>query len=476
MRIRHRGGKKTPRIIGVLTVLGLLCALVSVYQVDRVSSFISSLSADVITVEFDGVRGNKLSVGSDVKVADALVGEVDDVEQSGRGTTVAKLRLDKYGAERLGARPRAQLRATTLLGGKYYVELQPDGQGEGESGLAIPLRDTKVPVELDEVLRAVPPPAQNGLQTTSRQLDRTLHEGGTEALQRTFKEAPGTLRPAGEVASALRGSPSGHDLTTLVSKTDGIARVLTQKDGQLGGVVESLADVSSALSDERRALSEATSDLPETLSRTDAGMHSLEGTFGQLSTTAKDARPTVAEVEPLVDELDSLSRQARPVVSDLVPVLEKARPVVNQLVPTAGQATRTLDNVKGPVLDRVRGPITSQVTSPWHGTGGFEGNGNDHKLYEEVGYLAARGANLSHYTDQNSQLIALALGVGTDVGGGIDPLGVGGMMSNLLGKNPPPATGQGRGVPSASDAPKPLQPLPSIGTDSPSIPKLQGPK
>lgn len=477
MRIRHGAGKRTPRVIGIITVFGLLGALIGVYQVDRVGSFVKSLSADSITAEFDGVRGSKLAVGGEVKVADAVIGQVDGVEQSGHGTTVATLRLDEYQAERLGSRPRAQLRATTLLGGKYYVDLQPGGHGAGLSGMTIPVRDTGVPVELDEVLRAVPPPAQSGLRTASRQLDRTLHEGGREALQRTFTEAPGTLRPAGELMSALQGNSSGHDLTTLVSKTNAIAEVLTEKDGQLGEVVDSTADISSALADEREALSGVTADLPETLKRTDSGMRSLEGTLARLSSTAEDVRPAVAELGPLVDQVDVLSREARPVVSDLVPVLKKARPVVDQLVPTAGQATRTLDNVRGPVLDRVRGPIVGQVTSPWHGTGGFKGNGNDHKMYEEVGYLAARGANLSHYTDHNSQLIALALGVGTDAVGGIDPLGLGALTSNLLGENPPPATEQQhRGGPPAPDVPKPLLPLPGLGAQSPSTPNSQGPR
>lgn len=112
--------------------------------------------------------------------------------------------------------------------------------------------------------------------------------------------------------------------------------------------------------------------------------------------------------------------KARPVVAELRPLLHDLRPVVDQLVPTAREATATLDNIEGPVMNRLKGPVKTTVTSSWHGTGYYEGNGNDHKFYEEVGYLAARAANLSQYGDKNGSLVALALGVGVSSIGGID--------------------------------------------------------
>lgn len=473
---RWRARLKSSRVVGALTILALVGALVGAYQTDELGSALSNWGSDTAKAEFAGVRGTKLKSGADVKVEGTVIGTIDTVEQTDRGTTVVSMSLGDYDAERLGSKPRARMRATTLLGGKYFVELLPSGDNGGQSGELIPVERTEVPVELDQVLRAVPAPAQDGLQTMARQLDRTLQQGGKQALQRTFQEAPEVLRLAEPVLSAAQGKHPGKDLTTLVSTTDQIARVLTKKDKQLGSIVDSLGNVSSTLASESRSLSHVVKTLPATLSNTTVGLHALEGTLHQLVETARDARPAVRRLGPLLERVDTFSQHARPVLNDLVPVLEQARPIVQTLVPTSEQATRTLDNVSGPVLDRVRGPITHRITSPWHGTGGFEGNGNDNKFYEELGYLAARGANASYHTDKNTQLVSLALGIGADALGGVNPLKLLG-EARSGGPGERQSNGAGPGQPQRPGAqPQDVSPLPlpNIVAPSPLINSLTG--
>ncbi|WP_176439927.1 MlaD family protein [Haloechinothrix alba] len=374
-------------------------------------------TGETVTAEFDGAPGLDPGV-SDVKVADVIVGTVGDVDQTEQGGALVSMDVDAGVVEKLGRAPSARIRATTLLGGRHYVDLQPSGDGEVFTGETIPSERTKLPVALDDVLSAVPPPAQDGVRTTARQLDRTLEQGGTEAMQRAFDEAPEVLSPAGSVLSAAQGRRPGRDLSELVTNTNAMADVLTQHDGQLGEIVDSFAGVSSSLTSESESLAEVTRGMPDTLSSTRAGLRSLRGTLGRLTDTAGKVRPAARELEPFLRELDSVSRQARPVVNDLVPVLERARPVVDELVPTSEHATETFDNISGPVLERVRGPIMDATTSSWQGTGHYEGGGNGHKFYEELGYLAARTAHLSHYGDNNSQIIALGGGTGISGVGG----------------------------------------------------------
>jgi phospholipid/cholesterol/gamma-HCH transport system substrate-binding protein len=59
------------------------------------------------------------------------------------------------------------------------------------------------------------------------------------------------------------------------------------------------------------------------------------------------------------------------------------------------------------------------VMSPWHGTGKYDGGGNDHKLYEETGYLLANTADVFKFHDKNGAMGRLMAGVGLSTPGGI---------------------------------------------------------
>lgn len=402
---------------GAVIAAGILVVLVLVYQKDAI--VVALRGGDEIEVEFAGPT-KLIPNNSDVKIAGSIVGTVSGLEHESGGTTSISMKVDGDVADKLGGTPSAVVRATTLLGGNYYVDLIPADDGREYDGTSIPSNRTRLPVELDQVLSAVPDSAQRGLQSMTRQLDGTLHNGGQEAIQELVRNTPDTLRPGASVLSAMRGEHPETDLRGLVVNVQGFAEAMTEREGQLGDIVNSLERTSATLSDRKEPLASAVGDLPATLTATRTGMRSLGGSLDRLGTTASNIRPTIHELDPLLEKTDAVLKEARPVVADLRPALEDLRPGVEQLVPAAGKATDVLNNVNGPVLDRVKGPITETVTSPWKGTGYYTGNGNDNLFYQEVGYLAARGANLSQYGDKNGSLLALALGVGGSSVGGAD--------------------------------------------------------
>ncbi|NKQ54245.1 MCE family protein [Amycolatopsis sp. K13G38] len=409
--------RRSPVLLGITVLVAVVAALVVVYQKDAIR--IAFSSGQQIQAEF--AKEYKLDADkSDVKIAGVIVGKVSGIEETADGHSLVSMKLDDGVVDRLGSTPSATIRATTLLGGNYYVDLAPAGDGKKFPGGAIPVERTHLPVELDQVLQAVPEPAQKGLQSMTRQLDATLAHGGTQSIQTLVAEAPGTLGPGADVLNALQGTQPGTDLSGLVTNLDGLAAVMTRRDGQLGSIVDNLATTTAALSAGSKPLARTLDGLPGTLASTRAGLQSLDGTFDRLDQTADKARPAVRELSPLLTKTDAAIRQTAPLVSELRPLLGQLRPVVQQLVPTAQNGTATLDNLGGPVMDRVSGPIMHTVLSPWHGTGDYQGNGNDHLLYQEVGYLAARAANLSQYGDKNGPLLALALGAGASSVGGTD--------------------------------------------------------
>jgi phospholipid/cholesterol/gamma-HCH transport system substrate-binding protein len=112
-------------------------------------------------------------------------------------------------------------------------------------------------------------------------------------------------------------------------------------------------------------------------------------------------------------------KEARPVIADARVVARDARPLVQDLVPTAENAMGLLDDVRGPVLGRLNGPVKKAVLSPWHGTGLYEGGGNDHLLYEEAAYLMSDTADVFKFHDHNGAMGRLMAGFGLSTPGGV---------------------------------------------------------
>jgi phospholipid/cholesterol/gamma-HCH transport system substrate-binding protein len=424
MKLLTRGRRRRARsttAIGLIVIAVVGLAGVAAFQKDRITSFLSP--GDTITAEFS--RQYKLiDYKSVVKLADVRVGEVTGAVESDHGTTLVSMRVDPGIRAKLGSEPSAEVRPTLVVGGIYYVSLVPGGRGtDFPDGATIPVERTTVPVELDQVLSTLTPPAQQGVRSSVRQLDGTLANGGQQQVKDLLAKAPATLVPAGDVLGAARGTQPGTDLPDLVVGLENTAAALNRTNGQFASILDSLATTTGALAAEREPLAQTIQTAPDTLRATRDGLTDLQPTLRALTETAPAFRPAAQALDPLLTELDPVLVRARPVVDDLNSLLGDAQPLVERLVPTAGKATRALGDVRGPVLDRINGPVRDAVLSPWKGTGVYAGGGDDHLFYQELAYLASAGDDVFKFKNQQGGVGRLMAGVGlsTLTGGASSP-------------------------------------------------------
>jgi phospholipid/cholesterol/gamma-HCH transport system substrate-binding protein len=410
---------RRPVLLGAVLLVLVLVALFSVYQKEKIGTWLASGSE----VKADFARSYRLVPNkSDVKMAGVVVGTVTDVQKGPNGTSEVSMKVDDDAAQKLGSAPSATIRPTTLLGGRYYLEVQQGGSPQHYDGDTIPVSRTHIPVELDQILAAIPTNARDSIQKTTKLTDEALSNGAGKSLGDVLDHSPDTLRPAGTVLKSAQGSRPDHDLWQLVPNLNTAAVALTEQRGQLGHVLDALRKTSGALSNSRTALTSTIGDLPDTLTQTNTGLRALGGSLDRLNATAVAARPAVQQLDPVLAKAEPVLSEARPLVGELRPVLREARPMVDELVPTAKDASTTLAEVKGPVMNRISGPVTKMVMSPWKGAGAYEGDGgNGHLFYQEVGYLAAHTANLSQYHNKNGAMLGLGLGAGVSSAGGNDP-------------------------------------------------------
>lgn len=419
--------RRSPFSLGLSVILGIaLIALLIAYK-ERIGVALSS--GERVTVhlaENYGVR----AYATEVKIAGIKVGDVTDVEPAADGATVTvKIDDEEYG--KLRSRPSARVRPSTLLGGKYYLELIPGGQSGAFAG-DIPRERAGVPVELDKVTRALQPDTLRSARRDVGHLDRALGADTRSELHQLLDHAPDTLRPAGDVLAAARGKHPETDLPKLVRGLHNTAAALTEQDGQLDAIVGDLATTSAVLGNRSPELRQALRVMPSTLDATKAGLGRLDATLAKLERTAGPVRPSARELARTLESLDPLLTKARPLVAELDHALTDARPLVKDLVPTARGTTEVLKDLEGPVLDRVNGPVLSTVRSPWHGEGPYAGGGGDFPLYKALAYALSGIAGGTGELDANGNQFVIAITAGPGSIAGL-PVNLEQFFTHLMG-------------------------------------------
>ncbi|WP_214369706.1 MlaD family protein [Pseudonocardia sp. H11422] len=410
MKLLRGFRQASPLKLGIVLVVLCLVVGAAAFQKNRILTMLSF--GETITAKFAQDHHLRPYV-TEVKIAGVPVGVVRGVALDDNGGVEVSMKLDSDAVDKLGTAPSAAIRATTVLGGNYYMELAPGGDRGRFSG-TIPAERTRVPVELGDVAETLQPDARVGMQRAVDRLDATLREGGRDAARDLLRDAPDALEPAGEVLAALRGATGDDmDLTRTVSGLENTARTLNRQQGQLDAIVGSMRDVTAVLDQRRDDVAATLDGLPVDLATARAGLADLDGTLQRVVTTADAARPAVHELGPLLDDADPVLAEARTFVADLRPVLADTRPLVESLVPTASDATAVLDDLSGPVLDRVNGPILHTVLSPYVGSGPYEGSGAaDRLFYQEFAYMAANIGNASKSTDPGGAMLPFNPGFG----------------------------------------------------------------
>src|SRR3954463_14127316 len=174
-----------------------------------------------------------LSEQADVRISGINVGKVVKVVKR-TGAARVTIELDgKYAP--LPADSQAILRSKTLLG-ETYVALTP-GNRHGSKipdGGALPERNVKAQIELDEVLRAFDRPTRRALHRWVASMDASLH-----GRSHDLSDALGNVGPAAE---------GGADLLTILDSQHAAVRHLIGDTGQVFSAIGSRSgDVQSLI-------------------------------------------------------------------------------------------------------------------------------------------------------------------------------------------------------------------------------------
>jgi phospholipid/cholesterol/gamma-HCH transport system substrate-binding protein len=264
-----------------------------------------------VTVPFD--EATQLAVEADVRISGVSVGRVKSIELSDEGLADAELEID----ERYAPIPddsRAILRQKTLLG-ETYVELTP-GSGDASAvpenplpeGGELPRAQVSDAVELDEIFRTFDEPTRAAFQTWQQDVSIALRHRGAD-----LSAAIGNLGPfASDLDRLLRILDSERLATRrFVRDTGEVFEALSERRGQLRGLIENSEAVFSTTAARNEALQDAFVALPTFLDEQRLTLERLERFAVDTDPLVQQLRPAARELSPTLIDLGRLAPELR---------------------------------------------------------------------------------------------------------------------------------------------------------------------
>lgn len=395
-------------IVVVLTTIGFYLA------------FSKSLpfSGDGYTVKAVFQDAQSIRANSPVRIAGVDVGKVTSIEHlldedgNGRDAAVITMTVEDE-ARPIKEDATLQLRPRLFLEGNLFVDVQPGSPSADElsSGGLIPLEQTAVSVQLDQVLTGLQQPVRENLQVFLKQFGDALDRyGGAAGFRESFRTSPKAYRATAQVNEALLGTQPG-DLVGVVRNLGDTVRALDQNEAQLQDLVTNLRIVTGSFASERQALEEGIAELPQALAVGRPALAKLNDALPPLRAFSREALPGVRAADRMLPAATPFLAQLRALVSK-----EELRGLVKDLRPTVPDLARLAKETL-PLLEETRelSSCFNSVVIPWSNlTIPAASDDPDLQVFKETGYSLAGVAGESRSGDAQGQWFRVLGGGGTN--------------------------------------------------------------
>ncbi len=376
----------------VLTVFGFYLAFTKSIPFTGEGYTLKAVFSDAQSIRAD----------SPVRVSGVDVGKVTEIEhltdEDGKGAdaAVVTMAIDEVGRP-IKEDATMQLRPRLFLEGNLFVDVHP-GTPQAEeldSGSVIPLEQTSISVQFDQVLTSLQAPVRDNLQIFLKEFGIALcgenpPQGGCEpgsggeGFRETFRTSPAAFGSTAQVNEALLGQQPG-DLAGFIRNLGTVFEALNRDQEQLKDLVTNFRIFTGSFAAESESLELAIAELPRLLSEGRPALAKLNDAFPQLRAFAREALPGTRAANRALDFANPWIRQMRKLVSK-----RELRGLVKDLRPTIPDLAR-LAKASLPFLEESRALSScfTNVVIPWGNTEvpAFEPNPGESKpVFKLTGY------------------------------------------------------------------------------------------
>ena len=348
-------------------MLIILIAVFLAYNANRGLPFVPTKELKV-----DIASGANLTVGSDVREGGYRIGLVSDMKpiRLSTGATVAQLTLqlnEAYG--RVPVNSTAAIRPSSVLGQKYVDLHKGTSQQVIADGGTLPISQTNVPVQFDDLLKPFDPRTRKAVQANLVGFGNTLAGRGS-ALNETIASLPSLLGHLEPVARTL--SEPRTQLTRFIETLSTFTGTVAPVAPVAARLFTDMATTFEALSRDPNALASAIAQSPPTLAVGTESLRVQQPFLANLATLGHELTPATAELNatlPVLNPAIEKGTQTLKITPILNANLQQLLKALQQLAlaPGTNQAlnglTSTVDTLNPMV--RYLGPFQT-VCNDWN--------------------------------------------------------------------------------------------------------------
>jgi phospholipid/cholesterol/gamma-HCH transport system substrate-binding protein len=306
---------------------------------------------------------NNIKPNSFVRIAGVNVGKVTDVQllHPGDPAAAVTMRLDSK-ALPLHEDATFKVRPRIFLEGNFFVDVQPGTPSAPTigDGHTFPVNQTSAPVQLDQVLGALPSATRKDLQSLLRELSGGLGHGGAAGYRNSIRYWAPAYKNGAELSDATLGEQE-HDLSGYIANSAVVAKALDRSPAQLQSLIADLNTTAHALGVKDTQLQAAIAELPRTLAAGLPALKELNDSFPAVRRFVRSFDPAVKSSGPAIDATLPFTDQLRQLVQP-----RELRGLTGDLRPTVPALAR-LNNTTVPLYQQVSLASNCQndVILPW---------------------------------------------------------------------------------------------------------------
>jgi len=322
----------SPVLVGAVTTLVVIVAVFLAYNANNGLPFVPTREVEVMAA-----NGSNLTPGNDVREGGFRVGTLDSLRPvllpDGTVGALLKLKLDRTSGP-LPVDSQAVIRSRSALGLKYVQIVRGSARRTLPDGGIIPLSQTTVPVQFDEIYKTFD---RSTRQSSQQNLvvfgDAFAGRGG--ALNQTIEQLPVLLGYLESVSRNLNDPRTG--LSNFFTQLDRAAQTLAPIVATQVAAFRDAAVTFDAIARDPASFQATIDKSPATL---DVGTDSLITT-----------RPFLADLTGFGHDLQAATRQLSPTLPEINLALETAPGPLRRSAALNGQLRSTLSSLRGLAFD-----------------------------------------------------------------------------------------------------------------------------
>ena len=327
-----------PVLVGAVTTLVTVVAVFLAYNANNGLPFVPTRQINV-----DVSSGANLVRGNEVRAGGFRVGVVETIEavtlKDGQTVSRLRLKLDKKVGD-IPADTKVVVRPRSALGLKYIEFAQGTSKRNLRDGDTIPITQTNVPVQFDDVFKIFDDPTRQASQENLNIFGNAFTGRGVD-INALIGELPDTFGYLAPVARNLADPRT--DIGRFFRELGDAARIVAPIAGVNAQLFTDMATTFEAFSRDPAALESTIAKSPATL---DEAIRSF-----------RIQRPFLHDVAEFSVDLRATTRELRAALPILNPALEEGTPVIRR---TVGLNQRT-GGVLVALRDLARAPETNQA-------------------------------------------------------------------------------------------------------------------